>query len=160
MQFIFISIRATLQISAYPMILRWFNWNSEWTWRGITSELHASRRMMTYLVTLIIATSVAGDIPKVNLYLTVLHSARKTWVTLMSNDLIERNKEKKESLLFFYFVGTGDNDILRHLRVLITSSTTCNSSWDGVITDNQVCVGHGDSGACRVGNYASLTAMT
>ena len=30
----------------------------------------------------------------------------------------------------FYFVGTGDNDILRHSRVLITASTTCNSSWD------------------------------
>nr|XP_034325153.1 chymotrypsinogen A-like isoform X1 [Crassostrea gigas] len=48
-----------------------------------------------------------------------------------------------------YTQGTGDNDVLRHLRVLITPSVTCNSSWDGVITNNQICVGQGDTGACR-----------
>ncbi|XP_062586152.1 uncharacterized protein LOC134247779 [Saccostrea cucullata] len=26
---------------------------------------------------------------------------------------------------------------------------TCNSSWDGVITDKQLCIGTGDTGACR-----------
>ncbi|XP_061168955.1 chymotrypsinogen A-like [Saccostrea echinata] len=48
-----------------------------------------------------------------------------------------------------YTQGTGDNVVLRHLRIPITSTLTCNSSWDGVITDKQLCIGSGDTGACR-----------
>ncbi|XP_056022442.1 chymotrypsinogen B-like [Ostrea edulis] len=48
-----------------------------------------------------------------------------------------------------YTQGTGDNNILQHLRVPITSSSMCNTSWDGAITNNHICVGHGGTGACR-----------
>ncbi|XP_062581406.1 chymotrypsinogen 2-like [Saccostrea cucullata] len=58
-----------------------------------------------------------------------------------------------------YVEGTGDNVVLRHLRIPITSSMTCNSSWDGVITDKQLCIGTGDTGACRGDSGGPLVCL-
>ncbi|OWF48873.1 chymotrypsinogen A-like [Mizuhopecten yessoensis] len=45
-------------------------------------------------------------------------------------------------------MGTADEKYLQHISVPITPSSACNDSWNGVINNGHVCVGHGDVGAC------------
>ncbi|XP_033737053.1 chymotrypsinogen A-like [Pecten maximus] len=45
-------------------------------------------------------------------------------------------------------MGTADGKYLQHIAVPITPTQACNDSWNGVIDDRQICVGHGDVGAC------------
>ena len=52
--------------------------------------------------------------------------------------------------MVFFFSGTGDSDYLQHLQTTITPTASCNASWEGVISETNICIGDGDVGACQV----------
>ncbi|XP_060065314.1 chymotrypsinogen B-like [Ylistrum balloti] len=56
-------------------------------------------------------------------------------------------------------MGTGDEKYLQHITVPITPTQACNESWNGVINDRHVCVGHGDVGACSGDSGGPLVCL-
>ncbi|KAK3098242.1 hypothetical protein FSP39_017537 [Pinctada imbricata] len=58
-----------------------------------------------------------------------------------------------------YTQGTGDNVYLRHLQIEITSLNSCNTSWNGVITNKQICLGTGTEGACQGDSGGPLVCL-
>ncbi|XP_036356204.1 chymotrypsin-like elastase family member 2A isoform X2 [Octopus sinensis] len=43
---------------------------------------------------------------------------------------------------------TGDPNVLNELKVTITDTNSCNSSWQGLILSSHICIGNGVTGAC------------
>ncbi|GAB1609677.1 elastase-1-like isoform X2 [Argonauta hians] len=45
--------------------------------------------------------------------------------------------------------NTGDPNVLNELKVTLTETNACNTSWHGIILPTQICVGNGLTGACH-----------